>query len=62
MSRYADKVADSGIPRLLRLLMMIGNVSSTLRMASEVIRSVHLMVAMQKNTVMKLLAFCFDPG
>ena len=37
MSRFADNVADSGIPRLLRLLMMIGTVSSTLRMASDIL-------------------------
>ena len=62
MSRFADNVADSGIPRLLRLLMMIENVSSTLRMAREVIRSVHMVLAVQRNTGMRLYldAYCFE--
>ena len=69
MSRYADYVTDSGIYRLLQLLLMIENVftmSSTMRMAREVTRSVHLVLAVQRNTGLKLSldAYCFeiDPG
>ena len=65
MSFFADNGTDSSFLRLLKL-MRIENVFTMSRRAREVIRSVHMVLAVQGNTGMKLCldAYCFeiDPG
>ena len=59
MSRFSDNGTDSGSLRLLKLLRIEKNVFTVYRRTRKVIRSVHVVVAVEKNG-MKLYvdAYC----